>query len=503
MKAKFVPTQSLLAICLFGFSLLLLAGCANEYSEDVVYKVRQDPLFPANKVPTKVYLYPDQPGQLPLRNVAMIPKSPPYAKLDPKTDRKLIIDPNTLSADHREQIKTTLDGMFGSPQEPLVIIPGTSNEDRLKLKLDPQTLARGSEVYRGQCLQCHGVTGDGRGYSAPWVNPHPRDYRLGLYKFQSTDQTGGEKKKPLRADLYRTLYEGVEGTSMPAFNLLPEEDLDALVSYVIHLSIRGESEATLIRQLVQNSEETKKMKNKEVDDFLKTLAEGVFSNWVNSQSQLIKIGPYPLDKGTKETERAYHTRMKASILRGQALFTNNPKFLTEYAVFTDDPKLLMKKISDLKGELYYSKKERAENKDLTDEDKKLTMAKKYEEDWKKNLSGLTTVYSSLAKDHYDDVMKALAKRANCVECHVDYGRQGEWKFDEWGTLVKPRNITRGNFRGGRRPVDVYYRIHSGINGSNMTQKGDVLHSNEIWDLVNFVQAAPYEGMRKSFGINLK
>ena len=87
------------------------------------------------------------------------------------------------------------------------------------LKLDDESLIRGSHLYRLHCLTCHGLTGDGRGPTATWVNPHPRDYRLGLFKFQSSDHKVGQKinkkMKPMRADLYRTLRVGIEGTSMP------------------------------------------------------------------------------------------------------------------------------------------------------------------------------------------------------------------------------------------------------------------------------------------------
>jgi hypothetical protein len=54
------------------------------------------------------------------------------------------------------------------------------------LKLDPDTLARGSSLYRLQCLHCHGLSGNGRGPTAAWVNPHPRDYRSGVFKFTSS-----------------------------------------------------------------------------------------------------------------------------------------------------------------------------------------------------------------------------------------------------------------------------------------------------------------------------
>src|SRR5205085_2022380 len=107
------------------------------------------------------------------------------------------------------------------------------------LKLDRKTLEKGSAIFRKQCLHCHGLPGDGRGPTGPWVNPHPRDFRQGFFKFASTDPAIG---KPRREDIRRTLLNGIDGTSMPSFHLLPADDLENLISYVIHLSIRGEAE---------------------------------------------------------------------------------------------------------------------------------------------------------------------------------------------------------------------------------------------------------------------
>jgi hypothetical protein len=108
-------------------------------------------------------------------------------------------------------------------------------------------LQEGSRLYRIHCVQCHGLTGDGRGPTSKWVNPHPRDYRLGLFKFQSVDQSDGTIRPPRRDDLYRTIYEGVEGTAMQSYNMLMDYEIDALVSYVIHLSVRGEVEVQFFK----------------------------------------------------------------------------------------------------------------------------------------------------------------------------------------------------------------------------------------------------------------
>src|SRR5439155_19862191 len=78
------------------------------------------------------------------------------------------------------------------------------------LKLDEATLAEGSKVYRHQCLHCHGLEGNGRGPTGFWVNPHPRDYRQGVYKFTSSGHVLGVRI-PRRDDLRHLITTGIEG----------------------------------------------------------------------------------------------------------------------------------------------------------------------------------------------------------------------------------------------------------------------------------------------------
>ena len=138
-----------------------------------------------------------------------------------------------------------LESHFGTPANPTVKLEDT--EAIKMLKLDDATLAKGSAAYRIHCIHCHGVPGDGRGPTARWINPHPRDFRQGIFKFQSVDQVqGGTQRPPLRSDLMRTLRSGIEGTAMPTFNLLKDAELESLISYVIHLSLRGSAERTTL-----------------------------------------------------------------------------------------------------------------------------------------------------------------------------------------------------------------------------------------------------------------
>ena len=41
------------------------------------------------------------------------------------------------------------------------------------------------------------------------------------------------------------------------------------------------------------------------------------------------------------------------------------------------------------------------------------------------------------------------------------------KLDDWGNPLRPANLNRGVYKGGRRPLDIYWRIAKGITGAQM------------------------------------
>ena len=97
---------------------------------------------------------------------------------------------------------------------------------------DPVTTAalvtEGRAIYRSACASCHGLLGDGLGPAARHLNPAPRDFTSGVFKFRST-QSGA---LPTDQDLFRTISEGVPGTWMPAWEqLLSERERWAVVEY--------------------------------------------------------------------------------------------------------------------------------------------------------------------------------------------------------------------------------------------------------------------------------
>lgn len=89
-------------------------------------------------------------------------------------------------------------------------------------------LRQGEEVYRLYCTGCHGEKGDGNGPAAPFLDPRPRDFTRGLFKFASVPAGG----LPRDDDLMRTLVRGLPGSSMPSWQLLPEGDRRAVIAHL-------------------------------------------------------------------------------------------------------------------------------------------------------------------------------------------------------------------------------------------------------------------------------
>jgi mono/diheme cytochrome c family protein len=288
---------------------LALVGCGEvnpPYSALVRYVLRTDPLVLTDKLGDEVNpdgsrFDPDRPGQLPLLAMKELldpshPFHPSRAKVRAKKewfDKGLLRDPNDVSPKDRADLDDYLTQIFGTPASPTVgMIP---DEQREALKLDLVTLERGSVLYRVHCLHCHGVNGDGRGPTARWINPHPRDYRQGLFKFQSVDQTDAPRP-PRRADLHHVIKVGIEATAMPSFALLGDSDIDLLVSYVMHLSIRGEVEYETFKGDFEPDTETGALvlsPERPMQTTLPQRTRNVANKWSESQEREIQIVAYP------------------------------------------------------------------------------------------------------------------------------------------------------------------------------------------------------------------
>lgn len=106
-------------------------------------------------------------------------------------------------------------------------------------------IERGKAIYDGRCWWCHGAEGAGDGPAAERLNPPPRDFTLGLYKWKSTPF---DEYTPSDEDFARMIegdsahkkvtgWDGMSGTSMPGWgDILSKGDTRAVAAYIKSLA---------------------------------------------------------------------------------------------------------------------------------------------------------------------------------------------------------------------------------------------------------------------------
>ena len=87
---------------------------------------------------------------------------------------------------------------------------------------------RGKALYQRYCIFCHGQYGDGRGESAAYLDPKPRDFTKAAFKCRSTPSGS----LPLDSDLYDTITRGIHSSGMPSWKPLLRQERADLVAYV-------------------------------------------------------------------------------------------------------------------------------------------------------------------------------------------------------------------------------------------------------------------------------
>lgn len=116
-------------------------------------------------------------------------------------------------------------------------------DPRSVLTASPQLLASGKAIYQQNCSACHGSGGRGDGPAAAALSPRPRDL---------TRQEGWKNGYQL-VGIYKTLAEGIRGSSMNSYTYLRPQDRMALAHYVQSLGTfpHGEEDQSELDALAQ------------------------------------------------------------------------------------------------------------------------------------------------------------------------------------------------------------------------------------------------------------
>jgi tetratricopeptide (TPR) repeat protein len=123
--------------------------------------------------------------------------------------RRLQIDPNDASA--AQELKRMSESPAASSIGP-----------------DPQSSA--SPLFVRHCGACHGADGGGTGTAARFLSPRPRNLRADKYRLVSS-----QNLVPSLADIELVIRQGIPGTSMPAFDKLPDADREQLAKETLQL----------------------------------------------------------------------------------------------------------------------------------------------------------------------------------------------------------------------------------------------------------------------------
>jgi mono/diheme cytochrome c family protein len=392
--------------------------------------------------------------------------SPPPFRLD-----MLQMVSNDISPDHQKAIADILGAMFGTPDEPFVLSETGLDLRKLKMAAGPVwSDQQGGKhgLYRRHCVHCHGISGDGRGPTAMLLNPYPRDYRDGVFKFKSTYNPD----RPTVDDLHKTLHNGIPGTAMPSFALLPPDEVGALVEYVKYLSIRGQMETALIGYVFDELDPDQPLdpsQDEEQRAAIMDMLGEIVTGWHDASDEVV----IPAESDLPSRDRT-PAEVADSVAKGRELFygtkancvqCHGPTGLgdgqqTDYDIwskarvhFADSTTSLITTIQDLK----------------------------------KSLSGLSGKELEDAKSELSNDQQELAVRQE-LEATLLPPRH-----------AIPRNLRLGMYRGGGRPVDLFWRINQGIPGTPMPASGPAspgaqgtLTEEEIWHIVDYVRSLPFE-----------
>jgi mono/diheme cytochrome c family protein len=314
---------------------------------------------------------------------------------------------------------------------------------------------------------------------------------MGIFKFKSTPRG----YKPTRDDLARVIRHGIGGTNMytveklletekfrrsslgePAVDIdqVSDDDVQALVDYVIYLSWRGELERKQVdgaildgileeeggriidsdfgKKVLANPEAAKQeadlYKKYEQDwGYAKDYVTEIGESWLEAKDNVVKVPDpptgFPLAESYADvvkfrgSDKA--TEFDASVNRGQQLFTGT-----------------IANCSKCHGNTGLGNGQTADYDDWT-------------KDW--------TTRAGLKPENREALIPLLARGA-LPPLHAI-----------------PRNFAEGIFRGGSSSKDLYLRITQGIDGTPMPAVTFVegqFGQDDVWHLINFIRSLQTE-----------
>ena len=112
-------------------------------------------------------------------------------------------------------------GEGGAPGAAGGTAPAASVDVQALLKPTPELVNQGKTLFSVNCASCHGTNGKGDGPASSALNPKPRDFTSGYWRY------GGGV-----ARIVQTITNGSPGTAMAPFPGIPIQDRFALAQYV-------------------------------------------------------------------------------------------------------------------------------------------------------------------------------------------------------------------------------------------------------------------------------
>lgn len=347
-----------------------------------------------------------------------------------------------------DETQVALAKFFGTPDAPQLPEVVTQEEELAKLvSLDNLNKAAGAPVtagvglYRQHCSTCHGIVGNGRGTTAALLDPYPRDYRMGKFKFKDTTRGA----KPTRADLAYSIKHGVAGTSMKAIPELTDGDIEALVDYVIYLSWRGETERALLmaggETAFEEGEHLYLEGSEGFEDQLEMVQETILEigeSWsmaADRQKNVPDPGDIPVPATIDEVRRALaapgDSPIKQSVAKGKELFESEAAACVKC----------------------HGKEGRGDGPQVDYDD--------WTKDWTQRI-GI---------DPLDEAAQVPLVARGALPPR----------------RINPRDFRAGLYRGGSEPEHIFRRIAAGIDGTPMPA-ATLPDEQDIWHLVNYVRA---------------